>query len=439
MKHNVSTLLVVLLFFVSSASADIDHMYGFGSTTAASAGSNKARSYDAYTIQLNPALMSFSPGGQVSTGFLGAVDHFEKLQNVVIDNTYVGGSSVRSGDVETNVPDTFTFLIGTVTALSENEKAWRFGIGLGFPGDKLMEPTTKDIYQPEYAMYMSDTQRFAANFALSRKFGEHVAVGLGLSYHLMTGATVLGRLPQDGGAGNPKTTTGDLKMVVRPTFSPLFGFVVQPDENHSIAFNYKGARDARVATKFDSTIELVGTAPLIFSADGSIFYDPETYTGAYSFRSGRWDMNAALDYERWEPFDGAVVHFKFDTFTNSFKQYQFHTRYHDIWVPHVGLTFRPIDTEMWHLGYAYKPSPTPSLQGESNFLDSDRHIVGLGYDFQTGTFGMLDTPVKWSTHLQCHYLIPRSVKKDDPTYIGAPGYEVKGYVISYGLNLTVEL
>jgi long-subunit fatty acid transport protein len=288
-------------------------------------------------------------------------------------------------------------------------------------------------------MYMSDTQRFAANFALSRKLGEKWALGLGASYHLLTGATVQGRLPADGGAGNPKTSTANLKMVVKPTLAAIAGVAFNPTESQTVSFSYKGARDARVSTRFDTIIEIAGTAPMIFNTNGSIFYDPETFTFAYSLKQGAWDWNAALEYEKWDAFEGAIVKFQFDTFTSSFKQYPFDARYKNIWVPRVGFTLATTDTSFFRFGYAYKPSPTPDVNLELNFVDSDRHIIATGYDFQSKVFGLLDNPVKWGTHVQAHYLVPKDVVKSNSTDIGAPGYQIKGFVVSYGLTMTVDL
>ncbi|HEX4922459.1 MAG TPA: outer membrane protein transport protein [Bdellovibrionales bacterium] len=420
------------------ARADMDHMFGYGSTTAALAGSNRARSYDAFAILQNPALMSQKPEGEFTSGFLGAVDYFQDLENVVIDNPFIGGSSVRYGSVDTDVPDVFNFMLGSLWTLRDShpEEAWRFGMTLNVPADKVMEPQTKDIYQPQYAMYLANTHRLGLNFALSRKFGEKWSVGAGVAYYLMTGATVVARLPADGTPS--KTSTANLRMIVKPALAPLLGVAFMPTENETWTLNYKGVKDARVATKFDSTIEALGSAPFIFNANGSIFYDPETFSLGYANVRGPWEYTFALDYERWSMFEGAVVKFEFETFTGTFRQYPFDTWYKDIWVPRVGLSYY-MNPGYWRVGYAYKPSPTPELRRETNFLDSDRHILGLGYDWEGGLLGLVDKPVRWSTHLQGHYLNPKDVVKENSTDIGAPGYTVKGFVISYGINLTIHL
>lgn len=429
---------VALLLSPPRASADMDHMFGYGSTTAALAGSNRARSYDAFAILQNPALMSLKENEEMTAGFLGAVDYFQDLENVVIDNPYVGGSGVRTGSVDTDVPDVFNFMIGSTWNLKESDKAaaWRFGMTINVPADKVMEPQTKDIYQPQYAMYLANTHRLGLNFALSRKYGDKFAVGAGVAYYLMTGATVVARLPADGTPS--KTSTANLRMIVKPALAPLLGFAFMPTGTETWTMNYKGVKDARVATRFDSTIEALGSAPFIFNANGSIFYDPETFSVGYANVRGPWEYTFAVDYERWSQFEGAVVKFEFETFTGTFKQYPFNTWYRDIWVPRAGLSYH-MAPGYWRVGYAYKPSPTPNLGGETNFLDSDRHIVGLGYDWEGGLLGLVDKPVRWSTHLQGHYLNPKDVVKQNSTDIGAPGYTVKGFVVSYGINLTINL
>jgi long-subunit fatty acid transport protein len=433
MRLCISTLI---LFLAASAHADMDHIFGYGSTTAALAGSNRARSYDAFTILQCPALMSFKEKEEMSTGLLVAADFFDDLDNVIVDNPYVGGTAVKYGKVDTDVPDVFNFMLASIWTLKDSPAAWRFGMTMNLPGDKVMEPQTKDIYLPQYAMYLANTQRLGLNFALSRKYGDKFAVGLGVAYYLMTGATVQARLTADGTPA--KTSTANLKMIVRPAIAPLIGVAFAPSTTETWTLNYKGVKDARVATKFDSTIEAVGSAPFIFNANGSIFYDPEIFSLGYAHVVDTWEYTAALDYERWSQFDGAVVKFEFQTFTGTFKQYPFDTWYKDIWVPRVGLSHY-LSPGYIRFGYAWKPSPTPDMRNETNFLDSDRHILGLGYDWEGGLFGLVDKVVRWSTFVQGHYLIPREVVKSDPTFIGAPGYTVQGYVLSAGINLTINL
>ncbi|MEQ1876586.1 MAG: outer membrane protein transport protein [Bdellovibrionia bacterium] len=434
MLARLTTLTILLL--VNSARADMDHMFGYGSTTSALAGSNRARSYDAFTILQCPALMSFKEKEEMSAGLLGAVDFFEDMDNVVVDNPYIGGSAVKYGKVDTDVPDVFNFMLGSIWTLSESDKAWRFGMTMNLPGDKVMEPQTKDIYLPQYAMYLANTHRLGLNFALSRKYGPKLSVGAGVAYYLMTGATVQARLTADGTPA--KTSTANLRLLVKPAVAPILGVAYQISDTEMWTLNYKGVKDARVATRFDSTIEAMGSAPFIFNANGSIFYDPETFSLGYASVLGPWEYTAALDFERWSAFDGAIVKFEFETFNNTFKQYPFNTWYHDIWVPRVGLSHFN-DPGYWRIGYAYKPSPTPEMGGETNFLDSDRHIIGFGFDWTGGLFGIIDKPVTWSTHTQVHYLVPRDVVKRNPTDIGAPGYTVKGYVVTAGINLTINL
>jgi long-subunit fatty acid transport protein len=227
-------------------------------------------------------------------------------------------------------------------------------------------------------------------------------------------------------------------MNVKPAISPLAGIAWQPNEADSWSLNYEGVRDHKVATTFQSEMDVGVVKPtIVIDSSASMFYDPETFSLGYAHDYGSGDFLVGVDYERWSRFSGSYL--KLDVKQGSnWIQYPLDSGYHDTWVPRVGFTHR-FGEDRWSFGYAFKPSPTPSLEKQTNFVDSDRHIVGTGYEVDTRIFGLLDKPVKFDFHLQAHYLIPKDITKENPTDIGGPGYQVKGWVFSYGVNLNVMM
>ncbi|MGE3972938.1 MAG: OmpP1/FadL family transporter [Bdellovibrionales bacterium] len=426
-------LLFVLLLPVESW-ADMNSTYGFGSTSAALAGSNRAKSYDAFTVERNPALMSFS-GARTSYGLLGGFDQFQDLENVNTDSVFLGGSNTTSS-VDTDVPDTLNVLVGSIWTFGSSDRDYRVGLTVSAPVDKVTEPTTKDLYQPQYAMYLSDSQRLSLSAAISRRLGERWSLGVGLAYYLVQGATYQSRMPSDGATA--RTTTANLKTTVKPAYAPLAGLAWKATDRQTWSLNYVGIRDSKLKARSEVVLGIVGATPVAFEGEASLFYDPETWSLGYTYEGENTDILLALDYERWGRFNGSAMQLSFITFQSTFRQYPVDAQYKDILVPRLGLSTRVGEGSV-KTGLAYRPSPTPALEKETNFLDSDRVIYGLGYGFPSTLFGLLDSPLTIDLHSQVQYLMPKTVIKENPSSIGGPRYEVRGYVFSYGINFNVGI
>jgi len=431
-------LTILIIFIGLQSKADLTGTYGFGSTTAALAGANRARSYDGFTMEKNPALMSES-GSRTSYGLLGSQSYFDGISNVVVDNTYIGGKRTV-GSVDTKISDTFNFLFGSVWAIGKSTHNYRLGAAFSIPVDKFAEGTTKDTYEPQYAMYMSDSQRVTLSVGGSATLVPSLNLGLGAVYYMQQGATLISRMPLDGGAGNPHTSTINFKDTAKPSLAAIVGMAWDIDENDTVALNYVGVRDQKLTTYADNQIGFInsGNVPLDLTTTASIFYDPEVWSLGYVRQLGATDLNFAVECERWSKFSGANAHISFITLTPQLTQYPEDTSYHDIWVPRIGISTPGFGGTV-RAGYAYRPSPTPALNGQTNFVDSDRHILAMGYGFPSKLFGMLEDAVQIETHVQGQYLVPKDVLKDDPNSIGAPGYKVRGFVVSYGLNINVGI
>ena len=94
----------------------------------------------------------------------------------------------------------------------------------------------------------------------------------------------------------------------------------------------------------------------------------------------------------------------------------------DVWVPRIGLSWRPADQWELRTGYAYEPSPFVKLgSGRNLVLDNDRHRVtlGAGYQHQFSVFR-----IPWSFDLALMYLQlePRSERTRDGQVLNSRGF-----------------
>lgn len=419
-----------------SAYADVSSTYGLGSSSAALAGANKTFTYDAFASARVPSLMSNQNVSEFSLGFLGAQAIFPNINSVLTDSDYLGGSTT-TGNVNTSVQSTELFLLGTELAVGKSARKFRVGVTFAVPVSKLAAVETKDVYTPQYSMYMSDANKLQATLGVSWKAWERWSFGIGTHVFFSTGATMQSRLPTDG--STRRTSSVNFKVDVKPAVAAIASLTYEPWNDHLFTLAYIGERDARMSFNTYTGIGILGPnpVPLYLNGRASLFYDPEIYSFGYGLRQESTQWMLGLDWERWSRFDGAVVKLDFQN-NPSFNQYAPDMRHKDIMVPRVGVSTKWGGDNDFQTGYAFRPSPVPDQTGETNFLDSDRHIVGMGYIFHIRSLWLAEIPARLATHVQWQELVPKKVVKNSGTYIGAPSYDIKGSVYSYGLNMTAE-
>jgi hypothetical protein len=437
--RNSSIGLSILLLSSLNAKADLQSLYGLGSSSAALVGANRTKPTEAFMSSYNPAVLAEFPDSTVSFGWQGSYDHFDKLKDVVIDNETIGGSNTNNrGNVDTNVDDTNVAMVSAAFRLHASKNNKTLGLNLAIPTQKVLGVETQSSYYPQYAMYFADTQRMMMNFAYGWKYSDTLSVGLGIHMYLVTGSTVRSVLPATD-PSDRRTSNLDVKLEVKPSVAPSFGMIKKFDYGNTAMFSYIGERDAKLALDSRNAVNVLSASPIPvnFNGSSSLYYDPEIFSLSYNKAFLTWDYFLTVDFERWSKFAGSNVIMKFDADT-SFEQIVEDTRYNDIFAVRTGSTFYGSHSE-YNVGLGYRPSPVPRPTGNTNFLDADKIMLGLGYTRELQPIeGFTDKVSNLSFHVQGHYLIPKKVTKTDNTLIGSPGYTMEGFVVSYGISYSMN-
>lgn len=117
----------------------------------------------------------------------------------------------------------------------------------------------------------------------------------------------------------------------------------------------------------------------------------------------------------------------------------------------IGVEWKPLDFWTVRAGYGFEPTPVPPQRGTSNFLDSDRHVLGLGLGLDLEPRGWARMRV--DLHARWHVLESRRTAKDrdalpdaDPDRpgtqidnLGYPGLRSGGTVAQGGITVTIPL
>ena len=128
---------------------------------------------------------------------------------------------------------------------------------------------------------------------------------------------------------------------------------------------------------------------------------------------------------------------KFDSDT-SFEQFLESSDYDDILTPKVSAMYKSGKNE-YIIGLGYRPTPVPEPEGNLNYLDSDRYMIGIGYGRLLDSTPLLsDNPSKFYIDMQMHSLKDKDVVKTGND-IGAPGYSIGGTTYTIGVSWNILL
>ncbi len=432
---------MLYLFLVAIYSfCDLQSLYGVGSSSTALLGANRNLPYEASSSLYNPAMQNLYDKSQFNIGWIYAADSFDSPKDVVIENEFIGGSNTNNtGDVDTDVDDTNSLFLSSVFVFEKQGKKRSVGVHVSIPTEKLVGVETQSAYYPQYAMYFADTQRITLSTAYAWSMTDDLHFGLGFHFYMTTGSTVQTTLPASDNM-NPRTSTVDIKLEVKPSIAPIFGMIWNPNvSSHYLGFNYIGERDAEMVFDANNNVNVLSSSPIPvnFEGNSSLYYDPEVFSLGYSYKGISWDFHTSVDWERWSKFSGSSVMMKFDSDT-SFQQFLESSDYEDILTPKASLIYKYGKNE-YLFGVGYRPTPVPKPKGNLNYLDSDRYMLGLGYGRQLDSTPLLsDSPSKVYINFQMHSLKDEDVVKTGND-IGAPGYSIGGTTYSVGVSWNILL
>ena len=92
----------------------------------------------------------------------------------------------------------------------------------------------------------------------------------------------------------------------------------------------------------------------------------------------------------------------------------------------------------FRLGYGFEPSPVPDQTGITNFVDSDKHVISVGFGLSKAfKDAALNGPVSLDVHYQLIQFEARNVRKDNPAdFIG--DYQSFGAIHGVGATMGVQ-
>lgn len=227
-------------------------------------------------------------------------------------------------------------------------------------------------------------------------------------------------------------------------FSPFFGILFSPSEKlrFGVSYYHKLEVDVHMRVAFAARTGFTDTRPITLDVDWTAIHRPTRVSAGVAWQAlDKLLLSLDLTWFRWSAFKERQLFVHEDVVLDtSFLSVRIgsgkgpETRLKDTWVPRIGIEYGTRDWLDLRCGYFFSASPVPDQTGETNLLDSDRHVfsVGAGFTFRVPLLKKAH-PFILDTFFQYTLLEGRAIEKDDPTLAD---YRIEGHAIALGLLLS---
>lgn len=345
----------------AKARASAFDVYGFGPRGVASVGARAARADDGTSTFYNPGGLALGHGYHVQLGALYALSELTAQRHAVDFSDPAGVTIGVDGDIPLTGP-----LAGVL----------RFGYGGYALPDKLMHLGTPSRSDPVFPYYENRTQRLVVLPALGVRLADWLGIGVAANFF----AGVSGPSQVAHGAGNALEARIDQEA--RSALAAIVGVQARPSDDFSLGLVY---HQEFASPNLTRTLSDVGGVPLVVNVNlEQAFFTPDTFVlAAASKPTRRMDLELDVAYERWSAYRGPTMTADAALPGVSLRSRAEPHLWRDIWTLRAGASYR-FDVGTKHelildAGAGFEPSVQKSLQqGETNRLDGDKLLVGLG-------------------------------------------------------------
>jgi long-chain fatty acid transport protein len=418
------------------ARANPADIFGLGARGSAMGGAQVAAADDSTAAYYNPALLVRSDDIHIEVGY------------------QLGIPRVGANGEVFNIDRSEGLALGLSVPGRFAGQRLAIGAALFLPDQQVTRTRTLPSERPRFLAYDNRPQRLFLAATAAFEIIPGLSIGGGVAYMASTNGVVELR----GLVGFPDPTVSDLDLSidvdVQTIRYPHAGIAWQALPWLELGASYRGSFrlviDQSVNVRGD--IGVPGLDPVV--EDGHLnlrsvsqdLFQPLQITAGFAAQvTPRWLLAFDVAYHRWSDFTNptAKIDIELDIkdFNDLIKIPPQNAlpipNMHDIIVPRLGVEWRGRPGKRtWSArgGYVFEPHVSPEQQGESNFIDNDKHTLSIGGGVEwPGLGGVLLKPISLDAFLSVTLLAPRDHHKLSP--IDPVGdYRSGGYAIAAGIT-----
>ncbi|MBC7430203.1 MAG: hypothetical protein H7336_16435 [Bacteriovorax sp.] len=429
-------LLIALFLISSSAQANFPEMFGASFTTSSIGNQANMDANDPSNNYYAPSLLGFSDKFNVVLEASSTAVHPKEINNIIITNGTNSNNPSTTGKANTNYTKFYGGAIHAAVPIGGASHLGTLGLSVFLPIGNLVQTNSGNPFLPEYVMYRSRHEGTSVFVNFAKKLSDDLSFSLGTILGFQASAEVRTNMSLNG-ASYGSWASGQAK--VSPSLGAIAS-VTKMFDNNSLYFTYQQEMKSNLKTTVNGEITNPSLALLDSRLDSMIFYEPHTFRIGGAMVGHDIEYFAGVEYQMWSGYKtpimtvaktgGVVVP------SSNYEKIQIR----DTINPRIGLKLNVTDRWSTMLGGQYRMTPLKGdFSGSGNSVDTNTIVGTTGLDYRM---------VIWSKDIhigasfQYHHLMEKKVVKttrqEDGTAgqkIGAPGYDIGGYILAGALGV----
>lgn len=427
---------LTLLFLLLSTESFASYPELFGSSYSTAGLGNQANmdENDPSNNYYAPSVLGFSDNFNVLMQASSTATHFKDINNIVVTNDTNSSSAPTTGAAKTSYPKFYGGALHVALPVGGQRHLGTLALSLFMPIGHLIETNSGDPFLPEYVMYRSRHTRTSIYLNFAKKWSDELAFSLGTIVGFQASAEVRTNLSLGGAAYG---SWARMQSKVSPSLGIIASLTKRLDAS-AVYFTYQ--QEMKSNLKAIASGEITNPSLALFDSTISsmIFYDPHTFRLGTSLKTqadSSLETFLAVEYQMWNQYktptmtiakNGGVI-----VPSSSYERLDVR----DTVNPKIGIKWNVTDRWSTLLGAGYRMTPLKGdFSGSGNSIDTDSYIAAGGLQYRMVIWSK---DVHLGTSLQYHKLkdrhITKSANQEDGTAgskIGAPGYDIGGYIVS---------
>ena len=326
----------------------------------------------------------------------------------------------------------------------------RLAVGFSgyLPTHNLTRGQSLDARQPQFYRYQSLPDHDVALFSLA---GEPIK-GLGLGLGLQSLGDLRGDVAMSLHAADSHIEQGSVEVNFEPTVALTAGIWWRPLEGLDLGFSWRGPLQSEF--ELPTQVLVDDLLEMNIMLKGTVLYTPHIFSlgGAWNFKALNLLISSELSYALWSQAPDPSPHFSFDIEGALAEDLGFDERmdvgsgapielaFRDIFLWKLGFEQHLLDRLHLRTSYSYRPSPAPVPTRSFNYIDSDAHILGLGFGLIfPDPLEIRRNPVRLDLSYQASFMEEMQVVKAEGEQDLVGGYTTGGRVDAFAITFVHEL
>lgn len=431
-------LTLFILVFSLNAEASYPELFGSSYSTAALGNQSNMDENDPGNNFYSPSLLGFSENFNVLLQASSTATHFKPINNIVVTNS-TNSSGTTIGNAKTDYNKFYGSAIHLAVPVGGARHLGTLGLSVFLPLGHLIETNSGDSFLPEYVMYRSRHTRTSIYLNFAKKWSDDLAFSLGTIVGFQASAEVRTNLSLN---GMNYGSWARAQSKVSPSLGAIASVTKKLDDS-KIYFTYQQEMKSNLKAIASGEINNPSMGLFDTTISSMIFYEPHTFRLGTSLKydtASSLEAFLAVEYQMWNNYKAPTITIKKNggVVADSSNFERIETR--DTINPRFGLKWDVTDRWSTLLGVAYRMSPLKGdFSGSGNSIDTDAYIGAAGLQYRIVIWGK---DVHLGSALQYHKLKDKHVTKtpgqENGTAgdkIGAPGYDIGGYLLSANFGI----